>query len=83
MLKDADAIVPDVDTYTRLPDRMVAGETALVIENSKVWEAPIGTKDRIVIIVTKHTIHLLGMYYETPEQLAMFEQVLDSFQFVP
>lgn len=80
MLKEPDAVPPGAFTYTRLPDRKVAGETALVIENPKVWEAPIGTKDRIVIFVTKDTIQLLGMNYETPEQLAMFEQVLDNFQ---
>ncbi len=83
MLKDPDTPTPDSDTYTRLPDRIVAGETALVIENSKVWEAPTGTKDRIALIEIKGTLYLLGMYYETPEQLAMFEQVLDSFQLIP
>jgi hypothetical protein len=80
MLKEPDAIPPDCFTYTRLPNRKVAGRTALVIENSTVWEAPIGTKDRLVILVSGDTTYILGMYYETPQQLAMFEQILDSFQ---
>lgn len=82
-LRVPDAMAPDYFTYTRLPDRVVAGQTALVIENSKVWEAPTGTKDRVVFIITQGTIYNLGMYYETPEQLAMFEQVLDSFRIAP
>jgi hypothetical protein len=82
-LKDPDTPTPDSDTYTRLPDQVVAGEPALVIENSTVWEAPTGTKDRIVIFVTQETTVILGMYYETPEQLAMFGRVLSSFQLIP
>jgi hypothetical protein len=82
-LKVPGSSLPDYFTYTRLPDRIVAGWNALVIENPKVWEAPSGTKDRVVFIVTESTTYILGMYYDTPEQLAMFEQVLDSFQFVP
>src|SRR5512140_2764582 len=50
-LKVADANPPDAWTYTRLPDQTVAGKTALVIENSTVWEAPTGTKDRVLVIV--------------------------------
>jgi hypothetical protein len=53
-----------------------------VIENSKVWEAPSGTKDRVVILVTEDITYMLGMNYETPQQLAMFEQILDTFQLV-
>lgn len=83
MLKEPNAMAPEYFTYTRLPDQMVAGLTALVIENSKVWEFPSGTKDRVVFILTEDSSIMLGMYYETPEQLAMFEQVLDSFQIVP
>lgn len=82
-LKELDAMPPDSFTYTRLPDRNLAGRTTLVIENSKVWEAPSGTKDRLVILVTEDTTYMFGMYYETPQQLAMFEQVLDSFQPFP
>jgi hypothetical protein len=82
-LREPNAMAPDYFTYTRLPDRMVAGLSAAVIENSRVWEAPPGTKDRVVFIVTEDTTYMLGMYYESPEQLAMFEQVLDSFQLVP
>jgi hypothetical protein len=79
-LKEIDAMPPDCFLYTRLPDRKFVGQMALVIENSQVWEAPSGTIDRMVILVTEDTTHILGMYYETPQQLAMFEQVLDSFQ---
>ena len=82
-LKELDAVAPDYFLYTRLPDRKFAGQTALVIENSKVWEAPPGTKDRVVILVTASTTYVLGMYYETPQQLEMFEQVLDSIQSYP
>lgn len=79
-LKELDAMPPGAFLYTRLPDRNLAEWTALVIENSQVWEAPSGTKDRLVILVTEDTTYMLGMYYETPQQLAMFEQVLDTFQ---
>ena len=79
-LKELDAMPPDSWTYTRLPDQKLAGRDALVIENSIVWEAPTGTKDRLVILVAGDTTYMLGMHYETPQQLAMFEQVLDTFQ---
>jgi hypothetical protein len=82
-LRVPDAMPPEAFTYTRLPDQTVAGQTALVIENSTVWEAPTGTKDRSVFIISQGTLYNLGMYYETPEQLAMFEQVLDSFRIAP
>lgn len=82
MLKEPNAIPPDAWSYTRLPDQKVAGQTALVIEDSIVWEAPVGTKDRQVIMVIGNTTYILGMHYETPEQFAMFEQVLDSFQMI-
>jgi hypothetical protein len=74
---------PAYNTYKRLPDQMVAGWNAPVIENSNVWGLPAGTTDRIVFIVTHETTYMLGMYYESLEQLTMFEQVLDSFQFAP
>jgi len=54
-----------------------------VIENSKVLEFPPETKERVVLIFTEGTTCMIGVYYETPEQLEMFEQVLDSFQLVP
>jgi hypothetical protein len=80
-LKEPNAFPPEYFTYTRLPDRTVAGRTAAVIENAKVWEAPEGTKDRVYLIVTEGVTYMIGMYYETPEQQEMFETVLDSFQF--
>lgn len=83
LLKEPQVMAPDFFSYTRLPDRMVAGWNALVIENAKPWEFPAGTKDRVVFIVTEGDIYMIGMYYQTPEQLEMFEQALDSFQFVP
>ena len=83
ILKAPASPASDYYTYTRLTDQMVAGRTALLIENSKVWEAPPGTKDRVLFIVSEGSIVHIGAYYETPEQLAMFEQVLDSFQFAP
>jgi hypothetical protein len=83
MLKEPGSPTPDHFTYTRLPDQVFAGQTGLVIENSKVWEMPSGTRDRVIFLSDGGTTYILGMYYETPEQLAMFEQVLDSFQPVP
>jgi hypothetical protein len=82
-LKEPGAVPPEYFTYTRLHDRTVAGRTAAVIENSKVWEAPEGTKDRVYLIVNEESTYMIGMYYETPEQLEEFEKVLDSFQFTP
>ncbi|MBE0696560.1 MAG: hypothetical protein IH586_06525 [Anaerolineaceae bacterium] len=72
---------PEYFSYTRLPDQMVAESTAAVIENSKLWGIPSGTKERVAFMVTGDTTYILGMYYETPDQLALFAQVLDSFQF--
>jgi hypothetical protein len=40
MLRYPETVLPEYVSYTRLPDRMVAGWSALVIENSKVWEFP-------------------------------------------
>jgi hypothetical protein len=82
-LREPNVMAPDYFTYTRLPDRMVAGLSTAMIENSRVWEAPPGTKERVVFIVTEDTTYILGLYYEAPEQLAMFEQVLDSFRISP
>jgi hypothetical protein len=74
---------PDYISYTRLPDQTVAGLTAAVIENSKLWGMPTETKERVAFMVTEDTTYILGMYYDTPDQLALFEQVMDSFQFLP
>jgi hypothetical protein len=82
-LKEPNAVEPAFFTFTRLPDRVVAGRSAAVIENSKLWEFPAETKERVAFILTESTTYMLGTYYETPEQLAMFEQVLDSFQLAP
>jgi hypothetical protein len=68
-------------TYTRLANQTVAGLTAAVIENSQLWGIPSGTKERVVLIITEDTTYIIGMYYATPEQLTLFEQVLDTFQF--
>jgi len=81
MLKIPGSRKPEYDTFTRLPDQLVAGYSAPVIENSKLWGIPSGTNVREVLMVTEDTTYILGMYYETPDQLAMFQQVLDSFQF--
>ncbi len=71
---------PEYVTYTRLPDRMVAGWAAPVVENSRLWGIPAGTKERVVFIVVESSTYIIGRYYETSEQMAMFQQVLDSFQ---
>jgi hypothetical protein len=82
-LKEPGSPRPDYTSYTRLPDQTAAGLNAPVIENSKLWGMPPETKERVVFLVTEDTTYILGMYYETPEQLALFEQVLDSFQSPP
>jgi hypothetical protein len=72
---------PDYISYTRLANQTVAGMTAAVIENSKLWGIPSGTKERVVLMITEDTTYILGMYYTTLEQLVLFEQVLDTFRF--
>lgn len=84
----AQPVVPDAFpagafTYTRLPDREVGGWQAVVIENEEVWEAYEETTDRRVLVVTEEGTFILGSIYATPEELALFEQVLDSFQLAP
>jgi hypothetical protein len=82
-LKEPGAIPPEYFTYTRLPDQTVAGWKAAVIENSRVWEAPSGTRDRVYLIDTDDAIYMIGQYYMTPEQLDTMEKVLDSFRLKP
>lgn len=82
-LKEPGAITPEYFTYTRLPDQEIAGLPAAVIENTKVWEAPPGTRDRLYLIDTEGAAYLIGTYYQTPEQLEMMGKVMDSFQFTP
>jgi hypothetical protein len=78
-----DAFPPEAFTYTRLPDRPVAGAPALVIENEGVWEAPEESTERRAIVVTENGNCIIGSLYITPEQLALYEQVLDSFVILP
>jgi hypothetical protein len=78
--KESGSPRPDYISYTRLPDQTIAGSTAAAIENSKLWGIPTGTKERVVFMVTEDTTYILGMYYETPDQPALFEQVLNTFQ---
>ena len=78
-----DAFPPEAFTYTRLPDRPVAGAPALVIENEGVWEAPEESTERRLIVVTENGNCIIGSLYMTPEQLALYEQVLDSFVIMP
>lgn len=78
-----DGVGREYATYTRLPDQEVGGLQALVIENERVWEAPEASTDRRVLIETEAGVILLGSTYETPAELALFEQVLDTFQYVP
>ena len=69
MLKEPKAVTPEYFTYIRLPDGKVARWTALVIENSKELEFPPETKEQVVLIFTEGTTCMIGVYYETPEQL--------------
>ena len=78
-----DAFPPEAFTYTRLPDRPVGGSSALVIENEGVWEAPEKSTERRAIVVTEAGTYIIGSLYVTPEQLALYEQVLDSFVVLP
>jgi hypothetical protein len=78
-----DAFPVEAFTYTRLPDQEVGGKPALVIENEGVWEAPEETTDRRVLIETEAGVVILGSIYATPEELALFEQAVGSFQYVP
>lgn len=80
---EPDAVLAEYITYTRLPDRAVSGWQALVIENDRVWEAPPETIERRALIVTEAGTLILGTFYERPEELALFEQALDTFQFMP
>ena len=72
---------PDFFTYTRLPDSRVAGEVGIVIENEHVWEAPLGVHERRVLVVRDEVTYLLGSYYATPADLAVFETVLATVEF--
>lgn len=78
-----DAFPAEAFTYTRLPDQEVGGRQALVIENEGVWEAPEETTDRRVLIETEAGVVILGSIYATPEELALFEQAVGTFQYVP
>ncbi len=80
LLKEEIGPLTEYLRYTRLPDRQVAGMTGAVIENSKVWEMPAETKDRVVFLTNDDQVFIIGMYYDTPELLATFDQVLDTFQ---
>lgn len=78
-----DGLGREYSTYTRLPDQEVGGWQALVIENERVWEAPEASTDRRVLIETEAGVILLGSTYESAAELALFEQVLATFQYVP
>ena len=52
-----------------------------MIENHKVWEGERGTRDRRVLLSRGAGTYMLGTYYETPEELGVFEQVLATFRF--
>jgi hypothetical protein len=77
--KAAEAI-PEYSTFTRLPDLSTGGQNFVVIENSRVWEAPAGVKDRRALLAAGGKIYMLGTYYETAEELAAFEAVLEQFR---
>lgn len=72
---------PEFSTFTRLPDATVNGETALVVENARVWEGGAKTKDRRVFVRHGDDWYMIGTYYESPAELARFEDVLATFRF--
>jgi hypothetical protein len=59
---------------------MVAGLTAGVVENGKVWEAPAEIKDRRALLATDEGLFILGSYYDNPETLETFETILSTFK---
>ena len=72
---------PDFSTYTRLPDVEVSGETGLVVENIRVWEAGSNTKDHRVFVQYGNDLYMIGTYYETPTELKTFQAILATFKF--
>lgn len=67
-------------TFTRLPDTAVGGLKGVVVENQNVWGGKRGSKDRRVLVTRGTDTWQFGAYYETPEELREFEQVLASFK---
>jgi len=82
-LKYPGAILPEYVTYTRLPDQLVDGRFTLAVESSKVWEFPPETRERVVIIDSPETTYIFGMYYQAPQQLELYEQVLENVKILP
>lgn len=68
-------------TFTRLPDTTVDGSQGIVVENQNPWEGKQGAKDRRVLVTRGTDTWQFGAYYESPEELREFEQVLGSFRF--
>jgi hypothetical protein len=82
-LKYPGGILPEYMTFTRLPDVPLDGGLALPVESSKVWEFPPETRERVVILDSPETTYIFGMYYQAPEQLELFEQVLGNVKILP
>jgi hypothetical protein len=77
------AVLSEYITYTRLPDQEIGGLGVVLLENNRVWEAPVETIERRTLIVTEAGTFIVGTFYETPEELSLFEEVLNTFQFLP
>jgi hypothetical protein len=72
--------IPEYYTFTRLPDLTIGGEDFVLVENTRVWEAPAGVKDRRALLAAGGNLYMLGTYYETVEELETFETVLEQFR---
>ena len=73
---------PEYGTFTRMEDQTINGKTFTVIENRRVWEMPQETKDKRAFVSVPHMTFLLGGYYRTPQEYALFEQILATFQMI-
>jgi hypothetical protein len=66
-------------TFTRLPDQTIDGYPAAVIENTQPWEFSEDVNDRRYILLVDSTWYIIGGYYNTPDGLALLEEVVDTF----
>lgn len=65
ILKDLKVGESGADTYTRLPDETVAGETAKVFENKNPHEFPENTTEKRYLIEKDGKLYMVGYYLNT------------------
>ncbi len=78
-----DKIIASANTFTRLPNLKVGGETARVFENDQSWlQAQIeNINQRFVFVEKNNYIYKFECLYLSTTQLKNFESVLAIFQF--